>query len=286
MSKEKKIPKEYAIVVSLIMFFTIVIITGATRVYLITKDRLNTIDLETIDIIEANTNIDMSSYNLRIVNSIRQKYDLDVYYSPDESLESVNALPLQNDILVFDMLKTVNDVLEDYPEDLIREIEEKGYEISIYLVDHFTTNVEALANRNSIGQMKIYLSNTIDVRRTLHHEYFHVLDYYIRLESDENIAYLNWSNYNPIGFKYEENINNIDSKYVYEGNKGANFVTQYAKYSEKEDRAETFAEMITASRNEVFFNEEEPIKGKMNIIKNILRNTFKCIRLEDNLAWE
>ena len=286
MSKEKKLPKEYAIVVSLMLFFVIVIITGAARVYLITKDKIDTIDLETIDIIEANTNVDLSSYNLRIANSIRQKYDVDVYYNPDVSLESVNAIALESDTLIFDMLKTLNNVLEEYPEDLIREIEEKGYEISIHLVDHFTTNVEALANRNSIGQMKIYISNTIDVRRTLHHEYFHILDYYIRLESDESIAYLNWSNYNPIGFKYVEDINKISSEYVYEGNKGANFVTLYAKYSEKEDRAETFAEMITASRNELFFGADEPIKGKMNIISNILKNTFKCVRLEDNLTWE
>ena len=286
MSKEKKLPKEYAIVVSLMLFFVIVIITGAARVYLITKDKIDTIDLETIDIIEANTNVDLSSYNLRIANSIRQKYDVDVYYNPDVSLESVNAIALESDTLIFDMLKTLNNVLEEYPEDLIREIEEKGYEISIHLVDHFTTNVEALANRNSIGQMKIYISNTIDVRRTLHHEYFHILDYYIRLESDESIAYLNWSNYNPIGFKYVEDINKISSEYVYEGNKGANFVTLYAKYSEKEDRAETFAEMITESRNELFFGADEPIKGKMNIISNILKNTFKCVRLEDNLTWE
>lgn len=286
MSKEKRIPKEYAIVVSLIIFFTIVILTGAVRVYLITKDRLDTVDLSSIDVLETDTNIDIASYNLKISNSIRQKYDIDVYYGVSVNAESVNAVPATDDSLVFDMLRKINTVLEEYPEDLIREIEKRGYEISIHIVDHFTNNVEALANRNSIGQMKIYISNTTDVRRALHHEFYHILDYYIRLEFDESIAYMNWNIYNPIGFEYPEDVHGITSEHIYNGEKGAHFVTAYAKYSDKEDRAETFAEMITAPRDEAFFDENEPIKGKMNIIKRVLRSTFESMRFADNLAWE
>lgn len=286
MAKEKKIPKEYAIVVSLVIFFTIVIVTGGARVYLITKDRLNTLDLSNIDILELDTNVDMESYNLRIANSIQEKYDMDVYYGNSVDAHSVDAMPITDVLTIFDMLKIVNNVLEQYPKDLIREIENKGYELSINLVDSFNTNVEALANRNSIGQMKIYMSNTEDITRALHHELYHILDYYIRLETDETIAYLNWANYNPIGFEYLEDINNITAKYIYDGQKGAFFVTPYAKYSEKEDRAETFAEMLTAPKSEVFFEDNEPIKEKMNILKKVLKNTFTTIRYADKLAWE
>jgi len=285
-SKEKRIPKEYAIVISLMIFFTIVIVTGGVRVYLITKDRLNTVDLSNIDILDQNTNIDLSSYNLRIVSSIRQKYDIDIYYGTNVEAHSVNAVQITDHMKIFEMLKVVNDVLGEYPEDLIREIESRGYELSIHFVDHFTTNVEALANRNSIGQMKIYVSNTADIRRTMHHEWFHILDYYIRLETDETIAYSNWSSYNPRGFEYLEDADNISPKYVYNGQEGAFFVTTYAKYSDKEDRAETFAEMITASQDEVFFNENGPIKGKMNILKRVLKNTFQTISKDSNLVWE
>lgn len=286
MSKEKILPKEYAIVVSLILFFTIVILVGSVRIYLVTKDRLNAVDLENIDVIEVDTNIDLSSYNLRIANSIRNVYGIDVYYGMLPELESVNAVAVTDDTVIFDMLKEVNNVLSNYPEDLIREIEMEGYELSIYLVDYFTTNVEALANRNSIGQMKIYMSNTSDIERALHHEYYHIMDYYVKLESDETMAYLNWNKYNPKGFKYPEDIDNITSKYVYNGETGAHFVTPYAKYSEKEDRAETFAEMMTAPRDEVFFNEDEPINGKINVIKDVLYNTFRTVRLEETVAWE
>ena len=286
MSKEKKMPKEYAIVVSLTIFFTIVILVGGIRLYLVTEDKLETVNLANIDVIEEDTNIDMSSYNIRIANSIRQTYGVDVYYGAIQGLDSVNAVAITDDTVIFDMLRQVNEVLEVYPVDLIREIESKGYELSIYLVDHFTTNAEALANRNTIGQMKIYISNTMDFERALHHEYYHILDYYIRLESDEALAYLNWEKYNPRDFEYIGDVNNITSKYVYKGDTGAFFVTAYAKYSEKEDRAETFAEMVTASRSEIYFNEEGPIKGKIDIIKKVLYNTFETIKQEGSLVWE
>ena len=285
MAKEKKMPKEYAIIVSLAIFFSVVTIVGSFRLYLLTKTETTALDLNNIDVVETDTNIDMASYNLRITNAIRQKYDIDIYYGDEINVQSVNAVPLTDENEIFNMLREVNEVLEEYPQDLIREMEQKGYEISIYLVSYFTTEAEALANRNSIGQMKIYISNTINVKRALHHEYYHILDYYIRLETDERLAYLNWDKYNPKGFEYTEDINNITSKYVYEGEPDAYFVTPYAKFSEKEDRAETFAEMLTASKMESFF-EQGPIKGKIDIIKKVLFNTFNCVRTSKTLAWQ
>lgn len=286
MSKDKKMSKEYAIVISLILFFTIVILVGIIRISLVTRDRLNRVDLTNIDFVEANTSIDLASYNLRIANAIQEEYGLEVYYGLSPELESVSAVAVIDDNVIFTMLKELNSVLSKYPKDLIREIESKGYELSVHLVDYFTRNVEAVANRNSIGQMKIFISNTVDIQRALHHEYYHILDYYVRLETDENIAYLNWDQYNPSDFEYLEDITKITTEYVYDDEPGAYFVTPYAKYSEKEDRAETFAEMITADRSEVFFNDYEPIKGKMDIIRNVLFDTFMTVKLEDNVAWE
>ena len=285
MSKDKKMPKEYAIVISLIIFFTIITVVGSIRLYAIASIGRDTLELYELKADNIDTNIDLSSFNIRLANSIRRTYGIDVYFGNISGLDSVNAVALTDDTVIFDMLKHINAVLEKYPNNLVNEIESKGYELSIYLVDYFTINVEAIANRNSIGQMKIYMSNTTDIERALHHEYYHLLDYYIKLETDENLAYLNWEKYNPKGFSYSQNIDNITTKYVYYGEPGANFVTAYAKYSEKEDRAETFAEMMTAPRSEVFFNETEPIRGKINTIREVLYNTFKCVRDEQSLAW-
>lgn len=283
MSKSK-ISKEYYILVSLIIFFSLVIIVGTIRVVKATKESFDEVDLSKIDNILEDSNVDVSSVNLRIKNSIEKEYGIDIYYGDGYYVESVNAVPITDANTIFEMLRQVNIALSKYPKNMIREIEQKGYTVSIYLVNYFTNDVEALANRNSIGEFKIYMSNTINVERATHHEYYHILDYYIKLETQER--YTKWESLNPKGFKYPNDVKYITSKYVYNGLPGAYFVTAYAKYSDKEDRAETFAEMITANKDEEFFKDGEKIKDKMNLIKDVLRTNFKTVGATVKTNWE
>lgn len=277
-------PKEYAAIVSLTIFFALVTIVGSIRLYYTLSEATVQVDLDNINVIEQNTNIDMTRINLGLRNSLREKYGIDIYYGNNLNVSSVNAINITNSDEIFSMLRDLNDALSKYPQDLIKEIEQQGYTVSIYLVDSFVNNIEALANRNTIGQFNIYMSNTLDIERAFHHEFYHILEYYIKLETVERYAL--WNKYNPDGFKYTNDVNSITSKYVYNGQSGAYFVTLYAKYSEKEDRAETFAEMMTANRMELFFNEGEYIKSKIDLISSVLRNTFQTVRFENNLAWE
>jgi len=277
-------PKEYAAIVSLTIFFALVTVIGGIRLYSTIMEENTKVDLENIDILEQNTNLDLTRINLSLRNSLSEKYGIDIYYGRNLNLSSVNAVNITDSEKVFSMLRDLNDALSNYPNDLINEIEQAGYTVSIYLVDRFTNNIEALANRNSIGQFNIYVSNSLDIKRAFHHEFYHILEYYIKLETVERYAL--WDKYNPDGFEYTNDVSKITSKYVYNGQSGAHFVTLYAKYSDKEDRAETFAEMMTASRMELFFNEGENIKSKMDLINRVLRNSFVSIRDENNLAWE
>ena len=277
MTKEKKLPNEYAVKVSLIIFFLVIIIVGIVRLNIVTKNKEVIVDLDSLKDIKNDTNIDYTSYNLGIANAIYRRFGISVYYGDNINLESVNAENILDKSKIFSMLVSITNALSKYPNNLIKEFEAKGYTVSIYLVDHFNTNMEALANRNSIGQFKIYMSNTLNIERAMHHELYHILDYYIKLESDEFKAYESWGDFNPEGFAYSQDVSNLTGKYVYNQSKGAYFVTVYAKYSVKEDRAETFAEMVTANEGELFFNEGEPIKGKIDIIKKVLIDTFKTI---------
>lgn len=281
MSKSINMTKYY-IAISLIIFFSLVILVGGIRLLSI-KENSKAVDLSNIDnILEEETSIDMTSINLRIKNSIEQEYGVDVYFGDGYYVESVNAVPITNQNEIFEMLKSINYALSKYPSNMIDEIESKGYTVSIYLVSYFTNGIDALANRNSIGEFKIYMSNTLDVERTMHHEYYHILDYYIKLETNEH--YYNWDEYNPEGFKYTQDVNGLTNEYVYTGDKTAYFVTLYAKYSEKEDRAETFAEMITADKTE--YLKQENILGKMNLIKDVLRTCFNAVAKEKQVIWE
>ncbi|MBR6689401.1 MAG: hypothetical protein IKL68_05240 [Clostridia bacterium] len=282
--KEKKMPKEYAAIVTLCIFFTIITIVGGIRLYFVISIDRARVDLENIDIIEQNTTIDTNRMNLAISNTIEEEYGIDVYYGEGVNAVSVNATNITDSSEIFAMLRELAGALAKYPQNLIKEIEDKGYMVSLHLVDKFNNNIEALANRNSIGQFNIYMSNNLDIERAFHHEFYHILDYYIKLETMER--YNMWNKYNPKGFKYSNNVNSLTSKYVYKGQSGAYFVTTYAKYSEKEDRAETFAEMMTANRMELFFTEGENIKYKMNLIISVLKKSFVTVRNEDSLAWE
>ncbi|MBR6613612.1 MAG: hypothetical protein IKK84_02470 [Clostridia bacterium] len=282
--KEKKMPKEYAAIVSLCIFFTIVTIVGGVRLFFVISAKNTKVDLENIDIIEQNTNLDINRMNLAISNTVEEQYGVDIYYGEGVNAASVNATNITDKSEIFSMLRAITSALTKYPEDIIREIESKGYMVSIHLVDKFTNNIEALANRNSIGHFNIYISNSIEIERAFHHEFYHILDYYIKLETAERYAM--WNKYNPHGFKYSNNVNSLTTKYVYSGQSGAHFVTAYAKYSEKEDRAETFAEMMTANKMETFFNEGEHIKSKMNLIIKVLNSSFESVRKKETLAWE
>lgn len=277
-------PKEYAAIVSLTIFFALVTIVGGIRLYLTVTDSNIKVDLDDIGVIEENTNIDLERLNLSLRNSLSERYDIDIYYGSNLNVESVNAINITDSEKIFSMLRELNDALNKYPSGLIAEMESEGYTVNIFLVDSFTNNVEALANRNTIGQFNIYISNALEFERAFHHEFYHILEYYIKLETVER--YYKWNEYNPKGFQYTNDVNKITSKYVYNGQSGAYFVTLYAKYSEKEDRAETFAEMMTANRLEIFFNEGEHIKSKIDLISSVLRNTFTTVRVEDSLAWE
>ena len=282
--KEKKIPKEYAAIVTLCIFFTIVTVVGGIRLYYTISMNNARVDLENIDIIEQNTNIDVNRMNLAISNTLEEHYGIDVYYGESVNATSVNATNITDESKIFAMLRDLSGALSKYPSGIIQEIESKGYTVSIHLVDKFTNNIEALANRNSIGQFNIYISNNLNMERAFHHEFYHILDYYIKLETLERFTM--WNKYNPYGFKYSGDVSVLTSKYVYNGQSGAYFVTIYAKYSEKEDRAETFAEMMTANRMEIYFNEGENIKSKINLIIKVLNETFKTVRNEEVLAWE
>ena len=286
MAKDKVTSKEYLIIVSLMIFFVLVTLVGVVRLALVLNNKVNTVDIDSLYALaeQQEYEVDYKNINMQIIDKISMDYGLNIYYGENTNLGSVNAVNIVDEYLVFEMLKEINEALSKYPKGLISEIESKGYTVSLYLVDHFNLNMEALANRNTIGQFNIYMSNTDDITRALHHEFYHILDYYIKLETNE--TYDMWNTYNPRGYIYPEDVNELTSKYVYKGESGAHFVTLYAKVSEKEDRAETFAEMLTASRDEKFFGTGEYIYSKINLIIDVLDSTFKTVRNEEVVAWK
>ena len=283
--------KEYAVIVNLIIFFTVIIIVAGIRLGIIlvshdleiTKEEYMYITeqskLEGTDTVEA---------NIRYANLLKEKYGIDIHYgaSTQSFANSVQAVPITDSLRITEMLVNLTGALEKYPVDIVREIEEKGYTVSIYLVDYFNNANVALANRNSNNEFKIYISYNDTFERAMHHETYHVLEYYINLEYGLDNIFKDWNLVNPSEFIYPEDVNRLNRKYVYglDKERPSYFVTLYSKYSAKEDRAEMFAESMVAEEKPAYYGSVY-LKNKMVTINEAIRNCFESSRTNE-AYWE
>ncbi len=211
--------------------------------------------------------------NRYYINKIRNEYGITIEYGDSEktSITSVNA-NVQYDInIVNNNIKIIYKALKKYPSDVF-DIFNKKYSLNIILVSSFNDNNIALASKNNLNQYKIYLSNDLKFERAFHHEFFHIIEYY--MTDKTKYLYNSWNLYNPSGFKYEDDISKLTDEFVYnkdltnEENFNAYFLTKYSKTSEKEDRAEIFAEMMTLSKNESYLKKNSKIYNKITYLMN------------------
>lgn len=226
---------------------------------------------------------DKDTANIKLKQDLKTKYDMDVFSEAEAytMAKSVNAESLYDKHQVYDMLYEISSCLSKYPENIFQEIESKEYKIHICLVDKFNNNNVALATRDSNNNFAVYISNTNIIEKAVHHELYHILEYYMKLEYDLNELYKDWMNYNPKGFKYNENLQELDSEHVYNhstNKTGASFVTVYAKTMDKEDRAETFADMMIKNSRPSYYNDGENIGNKIRYISSVIDKTFETVR--------
>ena len=181
-----------------------------------------------------------------------------------------------------EMFVELTRALEKYPQNIIKEMENKGYTVSIYLVDYFENANVALANRNSNNEFKIYISYNETFERAMHHETYHVLEYFMNLEYGLDNIFEDWNTLNPEGFVYPEDVNKLNRKYVYglDKERPSYFVTLYSKYSAKEDRAEIFAENMVAETTPIYYTSNH-LQNKMLTIKKGLESCFESSRINE-----
>ncbi len=234
---------------------------------------------------------DRNVANIKLKQDIKKKYDIDVFSAEasDFAAKSVEASPLYDLNATYDGLTRLVNCLEKYPDKIFEEIQDKGYDISIYLLSKFSNDNIALATRDSNNNFGVYISNTHLFEKAVHHELYHILEYYMKLEFDIIELYKDWTKYNPPGFKYNSNTKELDIKYVYNPNTnamGSYFVTIYSKSADKEDRAEVFADMMLIRYKPVYYSEGEFIGKKAQYIAEALEKSFKSVvKNKRNLYW-
>lgn len=237
--------------------------------------------------------VDKTNVNIDLINEIKRVYNINVIYGDDTEYltKTVSSKPIYNESEVNSMLLELINCLEKYPNNIFKEIELKDYTIEICLVDHFNNDNIALATRDSNNNFKVYISNiekTEKVKKSIHHEFYHILEYYMKLEFDINTLYKNWNQFNPKDFKYQENIALLDTTYVYQMDKqGRNyFVSIYSKSSDKEDRAEVFADTMCAETKPDYYTDNiGAIKGKMNNICEAIKSSFYSVNYGTSIYW-
>ncbi|MCL2859934.1 MAG: hypothetical protein FWF46_05140 [Oscillospiraceae bacterium] len=292
------VKKRYSLIVTIVLFGVLMIafmfiykFSNASNSFLYVKvDNINPLVID-----KAVKEPDKTNANITIANEIKRAYNLDVVYGTGtESMDkSVDAEAIYDPQKINNMFVDFTTCIEKYPQNIIREIQSKGYNVEVYFVNNFNNNDLALATRDVNNNFKIYISNLEAGSKSfeaVHHEMYHILEYYMKLQYNIDDLYKDWDNYNPSGFEYDSNVNNLNSKYVYGYNSsstGAYFVSIYSKVSEKEDRAEVFAfTMVSTSEPGYYTDNLGAIKGKMELICNALRQTFACLKYEDNVEWE
>lgn len=293
MKQKKAQHRDYIIIVNLIMFFVVTVFVATSRLVLFIKHNPKPSQVEESMYMDYNQSIvDFKVQNLKIIKAIKNVYGIDLHYgaeSKDFAL-SVDAIDLKSDETAFAMLKEVIIALNKYPKKMLGEMQKNGYIFSIYLVDHFTNGNVALANRNSNNEFKIYLSNTSEIERTMHHETYHIIEYYMKLEKKLPMIYNSWNKYNPKGFSYTNNINTINTNYVYGYEKSVNnicFITLYSKFSEKEDRAEIFANNMMLTSLPIYYSETSKIRKKSQALNNTIKTSFESFNIYNTkFEWD
>ena len=242
---------------------------------------------------KSNKELDKTTANLDLISEIERVYNLDIVYGDGTSnlAKSVQATAIYNETDVNSILLELVACLEKYPNNIFKEISLKDYEVEVCIVDHFENDNIALATRDSNNNFKIYLSNVdknSKVKKSVHHEMYHILEYYMKLEFDINELYKDWNKYNPKGFVYEENLALLNNAYVYglDNVNGSYFVSVYSKVSDKEDRAEVFADTMIADTTPGYYNDNlGAIKNKMQLISSALKSSFYSVDYGISIYW-
>ena len=278
---EEESTKKRASIVSVIIIFLILILIAIFAIKKINADSVTTDELSLLnpDSPEyiASKKVEINSY----VSSINDLYGIEVFYGDDTAnyASKVNASTISDLNIINNNIKMIYHTLEKYPKTMYEPFKNKEYNFDIILLDKFNNNNIALASKNNLKQIKLYVSNAENFERAVHHEIFHIFEYYM---SDRNKdIFKEWDELNPKGFKYESNVANLNNKYVYLAQEptfsnidDSYFVTKYSKASEKEDRAEVFAEMMMLTSIPDYLKEDTNIRKKADNIVDKLTLYF------------
>ena len=278
---EGDVHKKKASLISVVILFLILILI---TILFIKKLEAPDINSESLSLVDTDSKEYIASKKMEIdsyISSLNELYGINVLYGED-TINYANKVDatVETDLnIVNNNVKVLFHTLEKYPRGMFNVFKNKEYKMDVILLDSFTNNNLALASKNNLKEIKLYVSNTDKFERAVHHELFHVFEYYM---ADKNkYVFEQWTNLNPSIFKYQSDVLKLDNNYVYLKDSNTDnwyFVTKYAKTSEKEDRAETFAELMMLQKKPEYLESNTNIKKKAD---NIMSEMSKYLNVKN-----
>lgn len=278
---EEEVHKKKASLISVVILFLILILI---TILFIKKLEAPDINSESLSLVDTDSKEYIASKKMEIdsyISSLNELYGINVLYGED-TINYANKVDatVETDLnIVNNNVKVLFHTLEKYPRGMFDVFKNKEYKMDVILLDSFTNNNLALASKNNLKEIKLYVSNTDKFERAVHHELFHVFEYYM---ADKNkYVFEQWTNLNPSIFKYQSDVLKLDNNYVYLKDSNTDnwyFVTKYAKTSEKEDRAETFAELMMLQKKPEYLGSNTNIKKKAD---NIMSEMSKYLNVKN-----
>ena len=277
----EEVHKKKASLISVVILFLILILI---TILFIKKLEAPDINSESLSLVDTDSKEYIASKKMEIdsyISSLNELYGINVLYGED-TINYANKVDatVETDLnIVNNNVKVLFPTLEKYPRGMFDVFKNKEYKMDVILLDSFTNNNLALASKNNLKEIKLYVSNTDKFERAVHHELFHVFEYYM---ADKNkYVFEQWTNLNPSIFKYQSDVLKLDNNYVYLKDSNTDnwyFVTKYAKTSEKEDRAETFAELMMLQKKPEYLESNTNIKKKAD---NIMSEMSKYLNVKN-----
>lgn len=278
---EEEVHKKKASLISVVILFLILILI---TILFIKKLEAPDINSESLSLVDTDSKEYIASKKMEIdsyISSLNELYGINVLYGED-TINYANKVDatVETDLnIVNNNVKVLFHTLEKYPRGMFDVFKNKEYKMDVILLDSFTNNNLALASKNNLKEIKLYVSNTDKFERAVHHELFHVFEYYMAYKN--KYVFEQWTNLNPSIFKYESDVLKLDNNYVYLKDSNTDnwyFVTKYAKTSEKEDRAETFAELMMLQKKPEYLESNTNIKKKAD---NIMSEMSKYLNVKN-----
>lgn len=270
---ENKSPKRLSIITDIILLIPIIFAT----IIVIKAFQIPTLDDEATEVLSLETqNQTVPQENEYYIKKIKNEFGINVAFGKnvENFAKRVDATAQYDENIINNNIKIIYKALEKYPIEVFDMSLSKENPVYIMMVDKFENNNLALASRNNLDEYRIYISNTEKLERAFHHEMYHVLEYYMSKSGKK--LYNEWANLNPKDFKYNEDTSKLTKDYVYDKENedvtNCYFLTKYSKTTEKEDRAEIFAEIMTLKNAPVYLKSDCNIRKKADSIKNTLNN--------------